>query len=180
MSSEGKMAPLFQEETWEKLYTEIADAFSMGPTRTVKLASNKVAKLIAAIPFLAECENPERAALAHMGTYIVAGSGGAREVFDHKPDDDGDVMTRLAMGTNFEGGNPAVLARGMRVLAWTMVKGYVRKAEENAAAGYNPIAARKWDAGPMLARLEAEISAAPNPDMDSILGTADKGIYWEG
>jgi len=174
------MTTLFQDETWEKLYTEIADAFSLGPTRTVKLASNKVAKLIAAIPFLAGCRNPERAALAHLGTYLVAGSGGAREVFDHQPEDDAEVMARLAMGSNFEGGDPAVLARGMKILAWTMIRGYVRKVEENAVQGYNPVAAKTWEAGPMLAKLETEISSAPNPEMDSIIGLADRGVFWEG
>jgi hypothetical protein len=160
----------FDKDMWKKLVGTTAKAFSMDPARESKLASNKAAELIAALPFLAGSREPERTALAHLASFVLASSEPARYIFDHKKEDDFDPMARLAVVSHFEGGDSAVINRGMKLLAMMVIKGYDRDREKDTKAkAYNPLVAGAWNPEQKLASLKAEVGATPNAAMDGII-----------
>lgn len=167
----------FPEETWREIASIIASTFSMDDTRARKLLSNATAKLIAAIPYLAGCREPMRSALAHLATFIVAGTPAAEKIFDHKAEDNYDVFARLATISHFEGGDPAIINRGMKHLAQMMIEGYKKDVGSDKAAGlYNPVADGSWNAEEKLASIASSTAAVPNAEMDSIVGPI--GTWW--
>ena len=170
----------FSGETWEEIVSIIASSFSMDEKRKKALEGNAVAKLIAAIPFLAGCREPERTAVAHVGTYIITAGAAAKKVFAHKSGDDYDVLARMATIAGYEGGDPVVINRGMKILAICMIGVYKRDEKTDLGKVYNPVAAKKWNADEKIASLSAAVSAAPNPEMDTIL-TAEGAVndWWD-
>src|SRR5512142_3100055 len=97
----------FTDDAWKNLVSIIAKSFSLDAARSSRIEKSATAKLIAAIPYLAGCREPERSALAHLATFVVAGSEAGAAAFDHKPADNYDVLARLAPIAHFEGGDPA-------------------------------------------------------------------------
>lgn len=170
----------FTDETWNRIVSIVSSAFAMDRGRAEGLLVNATAKLIAAIPFLAGCRESERTAVAHLSTYVVASYGAGRAVFDHRAEDDYDVLARLATIGGFEGGDPAIINRGMKGLAVIMIRGYQRDIDSDKAAGrYNPIGSGAWKAEEKLASLQSSIATVSDEEMDSIIGAAAaKGSWW--
>jgi hypothetical protein len=166
----------FPDSAWAQIVSVLSSSFSMDTARSGEFAAMQTPRFIAAIPFLAGCRKPTRTAIAHVAAYVIAGDKLGEAVFDHSAEDDYDVMARLASIANFEGGDPAIIARGMKILAKSMVEGYVRDAEADAKAGiYNPVNAKRWDAQALLAQLALEINAVANEEMDALVV---KGTWW--
>ncbi len=171
----------FSDETWREIASIAASAFAMDAPRASRLESNYTAKVIAAIPFLAGCREPERTALAHLATFIVAGSEAGEKVFDHKPSDDFDTLARLAAISHFEGGDPAIINRGMKHLAAMMIEGYKKDLASDKAAGlYNAVGAGAWKAEEKLASLASATFAVPNAELDALIqSSAASGPWWQ-
>lgn len=173
----------FTKATWKRLAATIASGFAMDKERATAFEANVTAKLIGALPYLALCREPERYALAHLSAFVIGGAKGpARELFDHKESDNYDALARLSVLGSFEGGDPAIINRGMKLLAIVMIAGYKKDVAADKAAGrYNPVAAGVWKADALIATLKAEVELSPNAEMDSILDakTALK-TFWEG
>jgi hypothetical protein len=169
----------FLDATWQEIVSIIASSFAMDESRKTALANNAVAKLIAAIPFQAGCREPERTALAHLATYILAASAPAKKAFTHKSQDDYDVLARLAAIAGFEGGDPVVINRGMKLLAISMISGYKRDAGSDKTKGiYNPVSSGKWNADDKIASLTSAVAAAPNVEMDQIMTPQKAAQAW--
>lgn len=171
----------FSDKDWERLVSIIASAFGMDEQRAARLRGNATVKLIAAIPYLAGCREPERTALAHIATYVVACSKAGEKAFDHKPSDDYDVLARLATGAEFEGGDPAVINKGMKILASAMIEGYRQDKESDKIKGiYNPVGAGVWNADDKLSMLKLSIASVQDEEMDMIAEElAVKASWWE-
>jgi len=173
----------FADATWPSLAATVASAFAMSPERSAALAANRAARLVAAIPYAAGCAQPRRIALAHLATFVLAGSEAARRDFDHGRWDDHDLLARLDPIADFPGGDPAVIGRGMKLLATVMINGYRRDmASDKAAVEYNPLNSGAWKAEDRLASLQAELAAdkAASP-LDSVM-TASEALhfFWDG
>lgn len=169
----------FSDETWNRLSGIIATAFSMDADRSEKLRKNVTARLIAALPYAASCREPERTALAHLAVYVLADSDPAREVFDHKKSDNYDVLARLAPIGWFEGGDPAVINRGMKTLAIIMIEGYKRDVASDKAKGwYNPVGDNAWDPDRMLSALRSSVAEGGQSDIDDIIQKALYDGWW--
>ncbi len=166
-------------EAWDRLCDIVASAYSMAPDRIVSFRKNVTAKLIASIPYEAGCREPERTALAHMSVYVMASSDSARRAFDHKPEDDYDVFARLATVGSFEGGDPAVINRGMKTLAILIIEGYKRDIASDKAKGwYNPVGSGAWDAEKLIGALRASIDAGGTSSMRGIVEEALSDGWW--
>jgi hypothetical protein len=169
----------FSDETWNKIASIVASAFSMDKDRSDRLRANGTAKLIAALPYLAGCRQRERTAIAHLATYVIAGSPAAEAVFDHRASDDYDVLARLATIGSFQGGDPAVINRGMKLLAKVMIRGYGKDLAADKAAGkYNPVGEGRWNADEKLASLDSSIATTEDLEMDALLTEAAKAGWW--
>jgi hypothetical protein len=173
-------AKRFNDKAWKEIVAITASAFNMEDEKKARLAAAPTPKLIAAIPYLAGCREPKRTALAHLATYIVAASEAGQATFDHNGGDNYDVLARLQTIANFEGGDPAIINRGMKTLASIMIRGYQKDAKSDKAAGlYNPLSDGNWDAKAKLASLQSAIATTPNEEMDAIVSEgADRGSFW--
>lgn len=165
------------DDTWPELVAAIADSFRLSDEERGRFAHNAVAKLIGAIPFLAGCGAPERTALDHLSTYLLACRDGAR-FFHASPEDDVEVMRRLDRIATFSGGDRMIVDRGMNLLALCMLGDYQRDIDEDRDRKYNPVASGAFDYDLEVARLQRRIAEVNSPDMDEILSADDAVRTW--
>jgi hypothetical protein len=163
------LTKLFPEAAWAEISDRVADAFRMTEEEKKSFAEGRIARLIAAIPFLAGCDEAERTAVAHLGTYILS----LRETkiyFNAQGGDGLSVFDRLRLGTNFKGGDARIIERGLCLLALNMVSDYQRDIEEDAALGkYNPIAAGAWDYKDTVIDLKYKIMSVECEEMEELM-----------
>lgn len=169
----------FTDETWARISNDLAAAFRLDAAEAGALKVNRIAKLVAALPFLAGCEDAGRTAVAHLGTYLLS----VRETkpwFCARPEDGASLFERLRLGANFKGGDEAVIRRGMSLLALNMISDYKRDLEEDAAAGkYNPLAAGDFVFEEAVEELEWAIAKVPCDEMDEIITAGEMPLsYW--
>lgn len=149
---------LFTDEMWEKLSESIAKAFSLDANHLDRIRKNSVMKLVGALPFLAECEEPERIAISHLGTFILASSPATKAFFWHNQHDSKNLQHRLERISHFEGGNIQVLDWGMNLLAIAMINDHESDTSKDSAEGRNnPIAAGDWDAEALRTELKKQL-----------------------
>jgi len=167
------------ESIWADLSDAVASAFRMNEDERERFKTKDAARLIGALPFLAGCDDAERTAVAHLGSYVLS----IRETKPYanaKQEDNGSLTERLRLISNFKGGGPAILERGMSLLALSMVIDYKRDVELDRAIGkYNPVADGKLDADAEIARLRERISEISCPEMEEIYASdvSPQG-YW--
>lgn len=169
----------FNDQLWDELSGKTARAFRMLPWTAAKLRKNRTARLIAALPFVAGCEHPERTALAHLATFVLASSESCKRVFDHDESDNVSPTARLAPIADFQGGDKAVIEEGMARLAMIMANGYRKDLEKDKASGeYNPILAGAWKHEDMKKKLT--IKKAETSALDQIM-TSDEVLreFWK-
>jgi len=130
---------------WEYLVKEISKVFKFTRKETKQFAASKTAKLIASIPFEADCYEPEKTAIAHLGLYVME-KRGFQEYCSHQPIDDVNILHRLDFISTFEGGDPEIIEHGMYLLALIMLEGYNNSIGEDIKNEvYNPIASGRWN-----------------------------------
>lgn len=172
-----KSARAFTE--WENIAASVADAFRMDKEDREWLLNKNLAKLIAAIPYLAGCEDPGRTAITHLGAYIL--SIRIKTVANCQPTDDADLFRRLEMINTFIGGDQAIIQKGMSLIALNMIADYARDIEEDRIFGkYNPVDSGAIDYEFEKKRLETIIEAVECREMDEIM-SKDESIRgsWE-
>lgn len=158
---------MFSDDFWNSISYLVAETLRMSLGELDSLRGNDTAKLIAAIPALAECTDADRIAVQHVTTYLLAER--AESIFDHRKTDDGTVFDRLERISHFPDGKKEVIQRGMNLLALSMVSGYERSSADDKTKGvYNPVVSGSWDTEKEKARLVKEIRAAASPEMDAI------------
>ncbi|MCK5201012.1 MAG: hypothetical protein KAR21_21815 [Spirochaetales bacterium] len=164
---------------WENIAASVADAFRMDKEEREWFQNKNLAKLIAAIPYLAGCEDPGRTAITHLGAYIL--SIRIKTVANCQPTDDADLFRRLEMINNFIGGDQAIIQKGMGLIALNMIADYARDIEEDRMFGkYNPVDSGAFDYEYEKKRLETIIKTVECREMDEIM-SLDAAIekYWE-
>jgi hypothetical protein len=169
----------FTSDHWITLSAAVTETFRLTEAESRGLFESRTARLIAALPFLAGCDQPERTSLTHLSVYLMASRGPTRWTFDHGAEDDVDPCRRLACIGTFQGGDSVVLGRGMRLLVLQMVCGYARdQAKDTVTGEYNPLLEGTWDARSMIDGLVAEIVERPCGEMDGIMTIHDAQTYW--
>ncbi len=153
---------------WENIAASVADAFRMNKEDREWLLNKNLAKLIAAIPYLADCKDPGRTAITHLGAYIL--SIRIKTVANCQPSDDVDLFRRLEMINNFIGGDRAVIQKGMSLIALNMIADYARDIEEDRMFGkYNPVDSGAFNYGNEKTHLESIIKSTPCREMEEIM-----------
>lgn len=133
------------DTTWEYFVQEMKKVFRFTRKETKWFRNCKTAKLIATIPFVAGCDEPERTAIAHLCIYL-AEIRGFQKYYAHLPSDDSDLYKRLGFISTFEGGNREIIEYGMNLLALIMIEGYHRSEQKDKQNGtYNPFISETWD-----------------------------------
>ncbi len=172
---------LFPATKWSEISALVADAFRMTQEERERFHGSRIAKLIGAIPFLAQCEDAERTAVAHLGTYLLS-IRETKRYFNANREDRVSVLARLRLGSNFEGGEKAIIDRGLSLLALNMVYDYRRDAEEDVFLGkYNPVSEGDIDFALAIENLTRTIEAIPCGEMEEILPVqAAAEDFWNG
>jgi len=154
--------------------------FNMESGLKRRVFESSTAKLIGALPFLADCDHPWRTAVTHVSLYYLALHEGTKQFFLHTSEDDAAVETRLRPIMQFSGGDPAIIERGMNLLKLQMVAGYLRDVEKDMEqTKYNPVAAGSWHAGELIDQLREAVQAHPHAEMDAIMDIEESiRSYW--
>jgi len=170
----------FDDQLWDELSGKTAKAFRMLPWTAAKLKNNRTARLIAALPFIAGCEHPERTALAHLATFVLASSESCKRVFDHDESDNVTPTARLAPIADFQGGDKAVIEEGMARLAMIMANGYKKDLEKDKKNGeYNPILAGAWKHEELASKFKAAQKSTSTRALDSEISADDALLnFW--
>ncbi len=166
---------------WNDIVKRISSTFRLTREETEVLERNAIARLVAAIPYLAGCDNPDRSAVGNVASYIVAKNPVMRDIFDHRSSDDRHIMGRLWGISHFEGGDKRIIQRGRNLLLLTMVSNYGKDQTADDILGkYNPVSRGIWDHQELASRLIDAIQAVPCPEMDEIF-SIDEGTegWWD-
>lgn len=162
---------------WDSIIDEIAIVFRLNDEEKEKLYNSRTARIIATIPFAANCKKPERNAVAHLCMY-VAELKGFQKYCSHCPEDDSDIYNRLAFIGTFEGGNEEVIAYGMNMLAMIMIEGYHKSEKRDSENNvYNPFVSGAWNYIQLKKELTNKINGFSNPFLDSCY-YVDMGGIW--
>lgn len=103
--------------------SEISKFFNLSDYEIEKLENNCTAKIIASIPFAANCFEPKRTTIAHICLYL-AEIKGFQKYCSHKHSDNLSVMNRLSFIFAFGGGDKKSIEHGMNMLAYIMIESY--------------------------------------------------------
>lgn len=176
-----RRATQFTESTWLDLADHVAASFRLTEEENQILRDSRIAKLLAAIPFLAGCENPARTSISNLAVYMMSVNE-SKAFFNATPDDDNDVFARLSLA-RFDGGDEAIIKRGLSLLALNMIADYKRDVVWDLAnSKYNPIANGAWDFEALHAQLTSTIEAIDCPQMDEIVEAHQivNNFWWTG
>src|SRR6056297_3234184 len=126
-------------EIWDRISEDVANAFSMDEAEKARFKSKDIARLIAAIPILAGCENAERTAVSHLGVYVLSNKD-TKHYFNPAVSDNKEIFERLKHISNFTSGDPRIIKKGMSLIALTMLNDYKRDIHIDETLGkYNPV-----------------------------------------
>jgi len=167
----------FTNELWRDLLSDLSASMNLTEDELKKIEDSSTAKLIAAIPFAADCTNPERYALANLSTYILAKVN--RSVFDMKENE--SIQDRLSPINNFKDGKKEIIRKGMLLLELISLEDhYVDKVEDARLKKYNPVLAGKINYDKERDRLVNEIKSINSPEFNEIVDP-DSGIklFWK-
>lgn len=169
------------KQQWETVSSRVRAILNYGIAQTEWLQGCRTARFIAAIPFLANCGKATETSFAHLLIYLASLDGSAKQLFFHKPEDDGEVHTRLSPILNFYGGNEAILGCCRDLLALCMVSNYRKDAEADQIAGkYNPLTTGIWDVDSLQKKLITAIEQRITPEIAAFY-TVEQALrgYWE-
>ena len=102
---------------WPTILSDVNSLFHFSPETIEKLAHSRIAKLTAAIPFIAGCKNPVRIAISHLIYVLSAEIPNIAQYFLHSFADNENVLSRLERISHFPDGDPLIIQRGMNLLA---------------------------------------------------------------
>lgn len=163
---------------WDCFVKEAKTVFGLSDSDAELLYGSRTARIIAAIPFAAGCEDAERTAILHLVAYI-AEIRGLQKFCAHLPSDDKSLYERLDMITHFKGGDKQIIEHGMDMLALIMLRGYRDSQNVDAKSGvYNPLNAGTWDYDAAEKMLEGRIKNFHNTILDGLFYGPFTGMGW--
>ena len=154
------------KQQWEIVSSRVRAILNYGIAQTEWLQESRLARFIAAVPFLAQCGKATETSFAHLLIYLATLDSSVRQIFFHKPEDDKDLYSRLSPILNFYGGNEATLHCCRDLMALCMISNYQQDAESDRALGkYNPLNTGIWDAQLLIRQLEESIKSSITPEI---------------
>ena len=169
----------FTDAQWYSLVGRIAAVFGMDESGLERLRSNSVLKLVGALPFLAGCDEPERTALAHMSTFVIAGHPATKSAFSHNFKDSASLEKRLEPISHFSSGDGRIIDWGMKLLMIAMINDHIRDAEEDRAVGkMNPVNAGHWDGQNLIETLRFDMPQFTEDRLTQLRAEVETQTFW--
>ncbi len=152
-----------------EVFSAVIDTFRFTDEEREDFVGNEVAQLVAAIPYVAGCEDAKRTALAHLAVYFTELRGGAK-IGDHNIDDNTSVYTRLRLLSSFKGGDEKIIHHGMTILALVMLEHYNASSLDDKENGvYNPLNDAHWEYEVLKTNLLNDIRENPCDALDELI-----------
>lgn len=124
------------DEDYEAILRVAAPSVRLTMGELERLRRSKVARLLAAVPYRAGCENPDLIAVLHVSMY-VAGMR-SREFFAHR--DNQSLGDRIGMGLHYPDGDAEVIDAAMAILESVSLNDHKKDADADRRRGYpNPL-----------------------------------------
>lgn len=165
---------------WDNISSRATAVFNFGIEQKEQLKNSRMAKLIAAVPFLAGCNKATETSFSHLSIYILSLDESSKDIYFHKPEDDEDIYSRLLPISNFIGGDRNTIQCCLDLTALCMLSNYKKDMEKDKDIGkYNPIIAEKWDYETMSASLIKNIDNTITSEISAIYSKKDAlERYW--
>ena len=144
---------------------------------------NLVLQILASVPFYAGSSNPMRVAVACINNYFLYACEGARKYFNHQPEDDCDLFSRISLLYIVPSGNQAVIDNGRILLELIMIQDHMTDSEADIRTGkYNPVVSGAWEYNRIRDELikQAACMRTEGLDMDFPLDIVMNRGFWEG
>ncbi len=167
-------------EQWENVLNRAGAVLNFGIEKKEQVQNSKMAKLIAATPYLAGCNKADETSFSHLLIYLMSLDESAKDIYFHKPEDDDDIYCRLFPISSFSGGNREIIRCCMDLAALCMLSNYRKDMELDSSTGkYNPINAGNWDYDTMSLLLIQNIDKTITPEISKIYTKEDAlKSYW--
>ncbi|MBB6479524.1 hypothetical protein [Spirochaeta isovalerica] len=178
-SSETLESQSLSDTTWHELIDRMSVLFSLSDDMNQRFKKCKLAKLIAALPFIAGCDDPYRTALSHLSITYLASHEAGKDIFNHNFADNKALLKRLEPISHFSGGHKTIIDRGMNLLAVIMLADHKKDIENDKISDkYNPLSSEVWNFEKQIFHLEKAINSIYCPQMDEIITFEDAKAYW--
>jgi len=168
------------KEQWENVLSRAGAVLNFGIEKKEQVKNSKMAKLIAAVPFIAGCNKAVETSFSHLLIYLMSLDESAKDIYFHKKEDDADIYSRLIPISNFSGGNKEIIDCCMDLLTLCMVSNYKKDAADDKEIGkYNPLNSGEWDYDTISKKLIEKIDKNIIPEITNIY-TKDDALkaYW--
>ncbi len=133
-------------EQWENVLSRAGAVLNFGIEKKEQVQNSKMAKLIAAVPFIAGCNKAVETSFSHLIIYLMSLDESAKDIYFHKSEDDNDIYSRLFPISNFSGGHTKIIQCCMDLAALCMLSNYKKDMEQDMKIGkYNPINDGAWN-----------------------------------
>ena len=169
------------EEQWENILARAGAVLNFGIEKKEQIKNSKLAKLIAATPYLAGCNKTSETSFSHLLIYLMSLDESAKDIYFHKPEDDADIYSRLFPISSFSGGNKEIIQCCMDLSALCMLTNYKKDMDKDKTIGkYNPVSEGVWDYNSLYTKLSDNIDRLITPEMSKIY-TKDDALqgYWD-
>ena len=168
-------------DQWENVLNRAGAVFNFGIEKKEQVKNSRMAKLIAAVPYLAGCNKATETSFSHLIIYLLSLDESAKDIFFHKQEDDNDIYSRLIPISNFTGGNRNTIQCCIDLIALCMLSNYKKDTNDDKASGkYNPVNEGVWDYEVMSGRLTNSIKKTITVEISAVYTREDaiRG-YWQ-
>ena len=146
------------EEQWENILARAAAVLNFGMKKKEQIKNSKLAKLIAATPYLAGCNKALETSFSHLLIFLMSLDESAKDIYFHKPEDDSDIYSRLFPISSFLGGNKELIQCCVDLSALCMLANYKKDMDNDKTIGkYNPVSEGVWDYNFLYTKLNNNI-----------------------
>ena len=169
-------------EQWDYVLSRAGAVLNFGIEKKEQVENSKMAKLIAAVPYLAGCNKAVETSFSHLIIYLMSVDESAKDIYFHKPEDNGDIYSRLIPISDFTDGNKEIILCCMDLITLCMISNYKKDAESDKLIGkYNPISSGEWDYKTMSEKLILNIDKNITTEISDIYTKEDglNGFWFE-
>lgn len=124
---------------WEQIKKDMIKAFKLTKAEIEVIDTSPIFKILASIPFLANCEDADRCTYANLSALITSYRLRDSEVVLFKESDMENVEKRIQYLFNFKKGNKKIIEKGKALLKLQMLLDYKADAKADKGVKLNPV-----------------------------------------
>lgn len=170
MADEYNMLMINTDDNWNNLVSEVLKGMPELEERREYILEHRLCKLIGMLPFIAETKQPLRDGFTNLSLFLLSKHTPVRDVYEHNPQDDQDIMRPLIPYCHFTGGDEKILSRGMHLVAMVLIMDYKKNMDQDLDQNrYNPLNSGQWNYEGIMETLSLCVEDLYCPEMDEIL-----------